>query len=103
MRTVAPNLCRLAEIALVLPVAIACCERGFSQVNMSVRTVCLLASSLVDIMVLCSCFLPVSSAVRIKTVLRNRLLASILENLLRIRLEGPSLADICRTDVWKIS
>ena len=56
-----PNLAKLANICLLLPVSTACCERGFSTLN------------------------------RTKTKLRNRLKTETLDTLMRIDLEGPPI------------
>ena len=58
-----PNLCKLAQICLILPVSTADCERAFSTMK------------------------------RVKTPLRNRLNTKILDALLRIRIEGPDMSD----------
>lgn len=53
-----PNLCKLAQICLVLPLSTADCERAFSTMK------------------------------RVKTPLRNRLNTKTLDSLMRIRIEG---------------
>ena len=59
LTTLLPQICKLAAIALTIPVTTADCERGFSAVK------------------------------RIKTSLRNRLKTETLDYLLRISTEGP--------------
>lgn len=61
LQDIFPNLCKLAIIALVIPMSSADCERGFSTLK------------------------------RIKTRLRNRLSNRILNYLLMISIEGPDL------------
>ena len=56
-----PNLAKLANICLLLPVSTTCCERGFSTLN------------------------------RIKTKLSNRLKTETLDTLVCIDLEGPPI------------
>ena len=56
-----PNLAKLANICLLLPVSTACCERGFSTLS------------------------------RTKTKLRNRLKTETLDMLMCIDLEGPPI------------
>ena len=58
-----PNLCKLAQICLILPVSTADCERAFSTMK------------------------------HVKTPLRNRLNTKTLDALLRIRIEGPDMSD----------
>jgi hypothetical protein len=62
LRLIYPNLCKLAQICLILPLSTADCERAFSTMK------------------------------RVKTPLRNRLNTKTLESLMRIRLEGPQLS-----------
>ena len=56
-----PQLAKLANIGLIIPVSTATCERGFSAMK------------------------------RIKTNLRNRLIAKTLDCLMRISIDGPDL------------
>lgn len=56
-----PNILMLVEIMLVLPLATACCERGFSTLK------------------------------RIKSDWRSRLETETLDNLMRISIDGPDL------------
>ena len=63
VKTLYPQLSKLAMITLILPVSTAECERCFSAMN------------------------------RIKTDLRNRLFTITLDSLIRISIEGPSLDD----------
>ena len=58
-----PNLCKLAQICLILPVSTADCEQAFSTMK------------------------------RVKTPLRNSLNTKILDALLRIPIEGPDMSD----------
>ena len=58
-----PNILLLAEIVLILPMCTACCERGFSAVK------------------------------RIKNDWRSCLAVNVLDHLLRITLEGPTVDD----------
>ncbi len=58
-----PNILLLAEIVIILPMCTACCERGFSAVK------------------------------RIKSDWRSGLAVDILDHLLRITLEGPTVED----------
>ena len=59
LKTMFPNLCKLAAIGLLLPMSTVDCERGFSALT------------------------------RIKTDIRNRLSSKILNNLMTISVEGP--------------
>ena len=61
LRLLYPNLCKLAQICLVLPLSTADCERAFSTMK------------------------------RVKTPLRNRLNTKTLDSLMRIRIEGADL------------
>ena len=58
-----PCLSKLACIALILPISTAECERSFSAMK------------------------------RVKTELRNRLITTTLDHLLRISISGPDLKD----------
>ena len=60
LKTMFPNLYKLAAIGLLLPMSTVDCERGFSALS------------------------------RIKTDIRNRLSSKILNNLMVITVEGPS-------------
>ncbi len=62
VRTLYPNLCKLAQICLILPLSTADCERAFSTMK------------------------------RVKTTLRNRLCTKTLDSLMRIRVEGPDMS-----------
>ena len=62
LRTLYPNLCKLVQICLILPLSTADCERAFSTMK------------------------------RVKTPLRNRLNTKTLDSLMRIRVEGPDLS-----------
>ena len=64
LRTLYPNLSKLAAMGAVIPMSTVDAERGFSAVN------------------------------RIKTKLRNRMKATTLQNLLTIEVEGPELKDM---------
>lgn len=61
LRTMFPNLNKLAAIGLLMPMSTVDCERGFSSLT------------------------------RIKTNIRNRLSSNILQDLMMISVEGPAL------------
>ena len=63
LRTMFPQLTKLASIAAILPVSTAECERAFSAMK------------------------------RIKTKLRNQMKTSTLDCLMRISIEGPEIGD----------
>ena len=58
-----PNVLMLVEITLILPLSTACCERGFSVMG------------------------------KIKSDWRSCLSVEVLDCLMRIRIEGPSVAE----------
>ena len=58
-----PELAKLANIGLVIPISTATCERGFSAMK------------------------------HIKTELRNRLTTKVLDCLMRISIDGPDMAN----------
>ena len=62
LRLLYPQLCKLAQICLILPLSIADCERGFSVMK------------------------------RVKTPLHNRLNTRTLDVLMMIRIEGPDFS-----------
>ncbi|WAR31542.1 ZN862-like protein [Mya arenaria] len=67
-----PNLRLLAAVGLLLPTSTADCERGFSTLK------------------------------RVKTAQRNRLQNEALNAVLRVSMEGPSVADFTKTEAEKM-